>query len=175
MKEERGDEDESAPVPAKDVEEERHLAAGLVFEKHILPPHDSGVGITNLTDFQRLERHLSTLREKVTLYEDIMSQSSDGDEEALNEIAAFLEACQRRLPDIIEAGTMGMLCEGLLAEAVEVNDLVSDITIQHHKLSRPIEESEDQSARRESLAKVSTAPVITNSIPLPGEVEDAML
>lgn len=158
--------------PARDAEEERHMAAGLVFEKCLLPPQDSGVGITNLSDFQRLERHLSTLREKVILCKDIMSQSSGDDDETLYEVVGFLEACQRRLPDIIEAGTMGMLCEELLAEAVDVNDLVSDIIKTHHK-SSSVEESVND--RRESMTTISTAPMAVNSVPLLGEVEDNLL
>ena len=114
------------------------------------------------------------MREKVALCKDIM-RHSDNDDETLVEVVDFLAACQRRLPDIIEAGTMGMLCEELLAEAVEVNDLVRDIDIQHNTHNASMERSVDRNDSKECMTTISTAPTVANSVSLPEEVEDTML
>jgi hypothetical protein len=104
---------------------DRAHAAGIVFERNLLPPLEAGVGVTNLSDFQRLERHLGTVRDKCDLCKDIMTHSDCAANETLaGEVVGFLEACQRRLPEIIEAGTMGMLCDELLEECIALNDLV---------------------------------------------------
>jgi hypothetical protein len=111
--------------PGKGSLEERAHAAGIVFERNLLPPLEAGVGVTNLSDFQRLERHLGTVRDKCDLCKDIMTHSDCAANDTLaGEVVGFLEACQRRLPEIIEAGTMGMLCDELLEECIALNDLV---------------------------------------------------
>jgi hypothetical protein len=181
MKEENEAIEPEKPLKASQDEQiqaidERHIAAaraGLIFEKNLLPPQASGLGISNLADFQRLERHLSTLREKVALCRDIMRASANKEyNETLAEVVGFLEACHRRLPDIIEAGTMGMLSVDLLAEVMEVTDLTSE-TI---KLFKNGNYGNERDTREDSSTTITVVPTVFSSESvIPASSEDDLL
>ena len=113
---------------------ERSRAAGLEFEKALLPPVEASVNVTNLADFQRLERQLGTVREKIMLTEEFMRNTPDYTQsDVLEELINFLEACRSRLPEIAEAGSMGMLCADLLSEVLSVQDSVNKTVTAYRK------------------------------------------
>lgn len=45
-------------------------------------------------------------------------------DEALAEVVGFLEACRDRMPELIEAGTHGLLGEDLLGLCLKANDAI---------------------------------------------------
>jgi len=78
---------------------------------------------TNQPSFDKLTKDLGEVDEKITLCR-LMLPESPGieNDETLSELIGFLEACRDRMVDVVEAGTMGMLDETLLATSLAVND-----------------------------------------------------
>jgi hypothetical protein len=59
--------------------------------------------------------------EKVKLCREMLPQSAGVDhDETLAEVVGFLEACQPRMVDLVEAGLQGLLGEDLLSLALKV-------------------------------------------------------
>ena len=77
-------------------------------------------------DIKRLEQDLVTVEEQIALCVSMMKESSNtnniNDNEALQDIIGFLEACYDRMGDLVEAGTSGMLSEELFAQTLSIND-----------------------------------------------------
>ena len=155
-------------------EKQRARAAGLVLERVLVPHPESGVNVTNLAAFQRLERQLGTVREKVTLCEEIMINTPNYESsDSLVEVVCFLEACQQRLPEIVEAGTMGMLCDELLCECIAVNDAVAN-TISSYRANGTVaadSSSSSNSGRNSGSSSAYRHQTFTSS----AAVEDAVI
>jgi len=81
--------------------------------------------ITNAAEFERLERDLSTVEDKVKLCQEMLLESPGiHADELLAEVVGFLEACRDRLAEVIEAGTQGVLNEVAVGKCLRVHDSV---------------------------------------------------
>ena len=89
-------------------------------------PAASQLSITNASEFERLERDLSTIEDKVKLCQEMLVESPGllAGDELLAEIVGFLEACRDRLAEVIEAGTQGVLSEVAVGRCLKVHDAV---------------------------------------------------
>lgn len=77
----------------------------------------------NKKEINNLENDLKNVEEKVKLCREILLVSPGIEkDEALAEIIGFLEACRDRMPELIEAGTQGLLTENIFALCLQVND-----------------------------------------------------
>lgn len=74
-------------------------------------------------DLSKLKDDLGALQEKINLCREMLPESPGIEhDETLAEVIGFLEACQPRMVDLVEAGMMGMLGEDLLSVTLQVND-----------------------------------------------------
>mmetsp|Transcript_15279 Transcript_15279/g.23006 ORF Transcript_15279/g.23006 Transcript_15279/m.23006 type:complete len:441 (+) Transcript_15279:70-1392(+) len=73
----------------------------------------------------KLRSDLSVVLEKVRLCREMLPESPGiHQDETLAEVVGFLEACQERMIDLIEAGTQGLLSEDMFELTLRVNDAV---------------------------------------------------
>mmetsp|Transcript_17100 Transcript_17100/g.15441 ORF Transcript_17100/g.15441 Transcript_17100/m.15441 type:complete len:462 (+) Transcript_17100:93-1478(+) len=80
---------------------------------------------TNQSEFNRLDKDLDAVNEKVILCREMLQVSPGiNNDEAFAEIIGFLEACRDRMNDLIEAGTHGLLGEELFAKCLKTNDSI---------------------------------------------------
>lgn len=74
-------------------------------------------------DMLKLKDDLRALSEKIKLCREMLPESPGIEhDETLAEVIGFLEACQPRMVDLVEAGMQGMLDEEVLGTALQVND-----------------------------------------------------
>jgi hypothetical protein len=59
-------------------------------------------------------------------------------DDLLAEVVGFLEACQGRMLELVEAGTNGLLSEEVFEECLRVNDAIAK-TLEAEKVSNIIE------------------------------------
>lgn len=90
-------------------------------------------------DLSKLKDDLGALREKIMLCREMLPESPGIEhDETLAEVIGFLEACQPRMVDLVEAGMMGMLDEELLSIALQVNDdLIKTVQNAHISFLNP--------------------------------------
>ena len=103
------------------------LATTFVYpDPHADPcPAASQSTITNAAEFERLDRDLSTVEDKVKLCHEMLVESPGIQaDELLAEVVGFLEACRDRLAEVIEAGTQGVLGEAAVGRCLRVHDAV---------------------------------------------------
>eukprot|EP01035_Chromulina_nebulosa_P019989 gene19989-25959_t len=80
---------------------------------------------TNQSEFNRLDKDLDAVNEKIILCREMLQVSPGiSKDEAFAEIIGFLEACRDRMNDLIEAGTHGLLGEELFAKCLKTNDSI---------------------------------------------------
>lgn len=74
----------------------------------------------------KLIADLNVVLEKIRLCREMLPESPGiSNDEALSEVVGFLEACQERMIDLIEAGAQGLLTEELFEECLRVNDALA--------------------------------------------------
>jgi len=83
-------------------------------------------------DCQKLRDDLDILSEKVHLYVDLLANGLDRNDDMMLELVAYLEACEERLHDVVEAGARGDLPEDLFETVLKVNDSVQQ-TLESNK------------------------------------------
>jgi hypothetical protein len=85
--------------------------------------NSGGGGGDERDELSKLRDDLNALKEKIMLCREMLPESPGIEhDETLAEVIGFLEACQPRMVDLVEAGMMGMLGEELLSVALQVND-----------------------------------------------------
>lgn len=102
------------------------LATSFVYPDPLDPcPVASQSTITNASEFERLDRDLSTVEDKVKLCHEMLVESPGIQaDELLAEVVGFLEACRDRLAEVIESGTQGVLGEAAVGRCLRVHDAV---------------------------------------------------
>lgn len=70
-----------------------------------------------------LRADVETVFEKVTLVREMVNAGVSL-EDGLGEVVGFLEACGDRVPDLIKAGSEGVISETLFARVLELNDII---------------------------------------------------
>ena len=90
----------------------------------------------------KLEQDLHEVYEKIKLCREMLAESPGiASDDALSEVIGFLEACRDRMADVIEAGTLGMLNDGLLTQCFRVNDAIfRTLEAEKHGYRIPIED-----------------------------------
>jgi len=83
-------------------------------------------------DCQKLRGDLDILSEKVHLYVDLLANGLERNDDMMLELVAYLEACEERLRDVVEAGARGDLPEDLFETVLKVNDTVQQ-TLESNK------------------------------------------
>ncbi|ETW03180.1 hypothetical protein, variant [Aphanomyces invadans] len=73
-------------------------------------------------EFQKLNRDLVTVQEKIQTYETLVSLATAGANDDLDDVLDFLQQCQPRMNTLIEAGLAGKLDERTLEICLTVND-----------------------------------------------------
>ena len=69
---------------------------------------------------------LDTVLEQVRLCREMLPESSGiASDDLLREVVGFLEACQGRLLELLEAGFQGLLSEAALEQCLRVNDALT--------------------------------------------------
>jgi len=94
----------------------------------------------------KLKDDLRALSEKIKLCREMLPESPGIEyDETLAEIIGFLEACQPRMVDLVEAGMQGMLDEEVLGTALQVNDdLHKTLEAERNGTPLPVEPAKEE-------------------------------
>lgn len=107
---------------------------------------DSVSGATPASGEDKLRQDIQVVQEKIDLCRDMLPESPGIEQdEALAEVVGFLEACQPRLSELIEAGMQGVLSEELLSAILHVNDELHK-TLDAERQGTPIQPSKDSTS-----------------------------
>ena len=121
---------------------------------------------TDAADIMKLREDLHALSEKIKLCKEMLPESPGIEQdETLAEVVGFLEACQPRMVDLIEAGMQGMLGEELFSFALHVNDDLNK-TLEAEKNGTPLPIS-DASFSTQNNGSDSASSLWSSSTPPP--------
>lgn len=136
---------------------------------HVDPPAPAP---TREQEIEKLERDLITLKEKIVLCQQMLPVSPGIEsDELLRDVVGFLEACQPRMVQLIEAGMTGNISEDLLERCLQLNDALLR-TLAAERSGQPIAvddfgDHEDAAGAEAVLstpnAKVSPAPILSDA------------
>lgn len=96
------------------------------------------VGAEDAAGLAKLADNLKALQEKINLCREMLPESPGVQhDETLAEVIGFLEACQPRMVDLVEAGMQGLLGEELLMTALQLNDDLAT-TLEAERTGKPL-------------------------------------
>lgn len=101
-------------------------------------PAPSPTGGSGEASMDKLRQDLVAVEEKIKLCREMLPESPGIEhDEALSEVVGFLEACQPRLSDLIEAGMQDILSEDILSHTLHVFDELQK-TLEAERTGTPI-------------------------------------
>uniref|UniRef100_A0A7S2W1F0 VHS domain-containing protein n=1 Tax=Rhizochromulina marina TaxID=1034831 RepID=A0A7S2W1F0_9STRA len=101
-------------------------------------PAPSPTGGPGEASMDKLRQDLVAVEEKIKLCREMLPESPGIEhDEALSEVVGFLEACQPRLSDLIEAGMQDILSEDILSYTLHVFDELQK-TLEAERTGTPI-------------------------------------
>ena len=97
-----------------------------------------GVKAEDAAGLAKLADDLKALQEKIKLCCEMLPESPGvHQDETLADVVGFLEACQPRMVDLVEAGMQGLLGEELLMTALQLNDKLAT-TLEAERTGNPL-------------------------------------